>query len=75
MNLLKKVNTENNKEIAHNFTCEASKNYFMTTCKFIIGVEGKEGHGTHYDISVSENNFHRLIAPGKAFPVNLIENE
>lgn len=38
-------------------------------------MKGKENHGTHYDISASEINFHRLMVPGKIFTLDLLENE
>lgn len=45
------------------------------TCQFIVVVKGKENHGTHYDISIQEKQFHRLMVPGKVFALDLLENE
>ena len=42
--------------IEHSFDCEHNKKYASTICYFIIGVLGKENHGTHYDISLHEDN-------------------
>lgn len=38
-------------------------------------MKGKEDHGTHFDISVQEKMYHRLMNPGKVFSVDLLENE
>lgn len=68
-------NNHNTKTIKNTFTCQHRAKAASTLCEFIIGVKGSENHGTHYDISIQENRFHRLIMPGHPINVNLNPDE
>ena len=68
-------NNHNVKEITHSFECEYKKRYAATTCEFVVGVMGHENHGTHYDISLQEQKFHRLMIPGHHMNLNLNPGE
>ena len=47
-------NSQSQKSIQKNFKC-INKTEKIKACKFAIAVKGKENHGTHYDISLTEN--------------------
>lgn len=64
-------NNQNSKLISHTFTCEHKGTATASSCEFVIGVKGKENHGTHYEVSLQEANFHRLMIPGHSVPINL----
>ena len=64
-------NNHSVKTISHTFECKYRKRYQATTCEFVIGVRGSENHGTHYDISIQESKFHRLMIPGHSMNLNL----
>ena len=72
---LKVENTQNIKNIKHSFTCKYKKRHSSSICQFVIGVKGKENHGTHYDLSLHESQFHRLIIPGHSVPINIYKDE
>ena len=69
--VLKVESTQNPKLISHTFKCENKSESVSSTCTFIIGVYGRENHGTHYEISLQETNFHRLMTPGHSVPLNM----
>lgn len=56
------------------FKCVAEKSA-SSSCQFVIGVKGKENHGTHYELSLQESNFHRLLVPGHRVTLYLNEKE
>lgn len=68
-------NNHNAKSIKYNFKCEQKKKAQASICQFIVGVKGSENHGTHYDISLQESKFHRLMMPGHAMNLNLNPEE
>lgn len=69
--VLKAEGAFNPKLISHTFRCEHEGGAGGSTCSFVVGVRGKENHGTHFEISLHETNFHRLITPGHAIPLSL----
>lgn len=73
--ILKIENNQSVKSIRHNFTCEYRKKTAATLCEFVIGVKGKENHGTHFDITLHESDFHRLMIPGHAIAINSTSEE
>ena len=73
--LLKVENNQTSKIIKNSFTCEAKNKSKKTECKFVIAVKGKENNGTHFDLSISEEKFHRLLLPGKEIALNMIYDE
>ena len=64
------ANSLNEKDIKHTFTCDHSGTTSATVCQFVVGVKGKENHGTHYELSLRESNFHRLIIPGHSLSLD-----
>lgn len=74
-NLMAVENNHNVKTIRYNFKCEQKKRAQPSICEFVIAVKGNENHGTHYDISLQESNFHRLMMPGHAVNLNLNPEE
>lgn len=68
--IIKVENNQSIKSIRHSFTCEYTKKNTGTLCEFVIGVKGKENHGTHYDLTLHESDFHRLMIPGHAIAIN-----
>ena len=71
-----KIESKNSiKEINHKFECKYDHAYHGNFCNFAIGILGKENHGTHYDITLHENKFHRLMSPNHGFNVELNPNE
>lgn len=71
-----KIESKNSvKEINHKFQCKYDHAYHGNFCNFAIGILGKENHGTHYDITLHENKFHRLMSPNHGFNVNLNPGE
>ena len=69
--LLKVQNNLNDKDISHTFTCKHSGETSSSVCQFVVGVKGKENHGTHYELSLRESSFHRLIIPGHTLSLNI----
>lgn len=69
--ILKVEGTQNPKLISHTFRCEHLPENLSTSCEFVIGVKGNENHGTHFEISLQESNFHRLMTPGHSVPLNM----
>ena len=74
-NVLKVENNQSEKTIRHSFTCEYRKKNAATLCEFVIGVKGKENHGTHYDLTLHEADFHRLMIPGHSISINSTAGE
>ena len=68
-------NNHSTKTLKYNFTCEKKRKAQPSICQFIIGVKGNEDHGTHYDISLQESKFHRLMMPGHPMNLNLNPEE
>ena len=73
--ILKVRNNLNEKDIKHTFTCQHDGKSSATVCQFVIGVLGKENHGTHYELSLRESNFHRLVIPGHSISLNIEPKE
>ena len=73
--VFKKDNDHVLKEINHKFECQAVKKHKLSHCRFLIVVVGKEDIGTHYEISLQENRFHRLITPGHLMNLSLLPME
>lgn len=44
-------------------------------CYFVIGVYGKENHGTHYELVLNETQKHKLITPGHQVRLSLNPQE
>jgi hypothetical protein len=70
-NALSVRNSQNSKIVQNTFECTHDPKNIMTACQFLIGVKGKENHGTHFEISLQETKFHRLMVPGHAVPLKL----
>lgn len=71
-----KVQNEHEKKVISNdFECKHDPKFPSTICYFVIGVHGKENHGTHYDLTLHEDNQHRLITPGHLIKINLSPQE
>lgn len=70
-NISKLENSQTSKIISHTFTCEHNPKNIVSNCQFVIGLTGKENHGTHYEITLHEMMFHRLMIPGHSIPLNL----
>ena len=73
--ILKMENNLNEKDIKHKFTCEHSGSTSASVCQFAIGVKGKENHGTHYELSLREEEFHRLVLPGHSISLEIEPEE
>lgn len=73
--MIKVENNQSVKTIRHTFTCVYNKKHTATLCEFVIGVKGKENHGTHYDLTLHESNYHRLMIPGHSISINMIREE
>lgn len=56
------------------FTCKGTENS-AGSCQFAVGVRGKENHGTHFELTLHERRFHRLLVPGHAVSLSLGQNE
>lgn len=74
-NVFKVENTLNEKDLKKVFKCSHEQGQSSTFCNFSIGIKGKENHGTHYEISLNENKFHRLLLPGHSLSLDLQPNE
>lgn len=68
-------NNHNTKTIKKSFRCQHRPKAASTLCEFIVAIKGIENHGTHYDVSVQESKFHRLIMPGHPLNINLNPEE
>lgn len=73
--IVKKESDHVLKEINHGFECKAVKKHKLSHCRFLIVVVGKEDRGSHYEISLQENRFHRLILPGYLMNLSLLPME
>jgi hypothetical protein len=73
--IIKVQNQHTVKEIQHRFTCEAKNGYAVTNCLYVIGILGKENHGTHFDISLTENDLQKQLTPGYNANINMIAGE
>lgn len=73
--IIKVSNTINTKDIKHTFTCEHSGKRSASVCQFVVGVKGKENHGTHYELSIRESDFHRLVIPGHSLSLDVAPSE
>ena len=69
--MIRVANSINAKDIKHTFTCDHNGNRSATVCQFVIGVKGKENHGTHFELSIREEDFHRLIIPGHSLSLDI----
>ena len=69
-NILSVENNHSRKKISHSFNCKA-RGKTSTLCEFVVGVKGKEEHGTHYDISLQEGSNHRLLVPNNPLHIDL----
>ena len=72
---LKAENNHSTKKIEHQFTCEKKTQHSASMCEFVIGVKGKQNHGTHFDLSLHESKFHRLMIPGNSMSLGLQADE
>lgn len=68
---LRSENNQNSKAIAHEFSCDHNPKNVVSTCQFVVGVRGKENHGTHFEITLQEQNFHRFMVPAHSVPLSL----
>lgn len=68
-------NEQEKKVLKNNFKCKHNLKFPSTICYFVIGIIGKENHGTHYDITLHEDNKHRLITPGHLLKTHLAPTE
>ena len=48
----------NRKNIKCTFTYDHNSKNSATVCQFVVGVKGKEDHGTHFELSLRESDFH-----------------
>jgi hypothetical protein len=69
--MIRVTNSINSKDIKHTFTCDHNGESSATVCQFVIGVKGKENHGTHFELSIREEDFHRLIIPGHSLSLDI----
>jgi len=75
-NTLEKIeNNQQSKTLRKSFRCEHSAGSASNICEFVVGVFGKENHGSHYEISLTPTQFHRLMLPGHVAALNLAPEE
>jgi predicted phosphodiesterase len=65
----------NPKILTHSFTCGYQKEQLATLCHFVIGVRGQQDQGSHYELSIQESKFHRLMVPGHQVKLSLEEEQ
>lgn len=64
-------NEHEKKKISEDFKCDHNPGYPSTICYFVVGVVGKENHGTHFEVVLTEKEEHKLVTPGHLVKVSM----
>lgn len=59
------------KSINRQFKCRKKKGEASSLCQFSIAALGKEQGASHFEISLHEKRFHRILTPGHMLPIEL----
>ena len=59
------------KSIIRNFKCRRKKSEASSLCQFCIAALGKEQGASHFELSLHERRFHRLLTPGHVMALEL----
>lgn len=75
-NVFKQEDNQNSKGFSNIlFECKMVKDVVPTICQFVVGVHGKENHGTHFELSLHESSYHRLLIPGHSIQLQISAGE
>ena len=69
--LIQQRESRHEKIIKHEFTCKKGLGVSASICQFAIAILGKENLASFYELSVSEEKFHRLMIPGHSMTFDL----
>ena len=70
-NLIQVRDTNHEKNIQHTFTCEHKSSGSASICQFAVAVLGKENLASHYELSLRDSEFHRLMVPGHTMALQI----
>lgn len=73
--VLRVENDQHSKSIRNSFTCEHTPGSASTLCEFVIGIMGRENHGSHFEISLTPMRFSRLMVPNHILHQKLAADE
>ena len=63
--------TNHEKNMQRNYTCEHKGPGSASICQFAVAILGKENIASHYELSLRNADFHRLMIPGHTMNVQL----
>ena len=73
--IIKSENNQQAKSLHQRFTCHHKSGAASTQCEFAIGILGKENRGSHFEVSLTPQKFHRMMLPGHTHSLRLESRE
>ena len=70
-NLVQIRDTNHEKTIYRTYDCEHKGMSSASICQFAVAVLGKENIATHFELSIKDKEFHRLMIPGHTMTLQL----